>query len=443
MTSKNNLLSKRLTSELEALTEVAKALSSPVELPELLDAVMKTIISVLEQADNGAIMLWEQASGLFRPATSFGYELETLKAMGLRAGESITGKVYDEGQACLFSTIEEVARAMADMRSYNRQVMARAAGTDAIPQCAIAAPITTGKQKFGVLVLETVHSHKKFTQTDLPFVQTLADLIAQAIDRARLAAKADAVREAHQAEWMRSEVMATLSHELRMPLSTVKGYASALLLDELNWSEEKRLEFLHLIEEACDDMEGMIRDILDSSLIEVERLKIEPQPLRLPIIARELVAEVQNRSKIHTLVIDFPPDFPIVEADARWIKQVFRNIIDNAAKYSPEGGLIVVKGEMRPADIVVSVADQGIGISPENLIPLFEKYFRVHSAASFQVSGTGLGLPVARAIVEAHGGKIWMESKIDEGTTVFFSLPRCPTVPIPVIPQMDSQSRIG
>jgi K+-sensing histidine kinase KdpD len=443
MASKNTILIARLASELQALTEIAKALSSPVELPELLDTVMKTIISVLQQADNGAIMLWEQASGLFRPAASFGYQRETLKEIGLRAGESITGKVYNGQQACLFNTIEEVAQAMADMRSYNRQIMAQAAGTNNIPQCAIAAPITAGDEKFGVLVLETLHGQQKFTQADLPFVQTLADFIAQAIDRARLEARADAVRETQRAEWMRSEIMATLSHELRMPLSTIKGYASALLLDELNWSFEKRTEFLHLIEDACDDMEGMIKDILDSSLIEVERLGIEPQPLRLPIIARELATEIQNRSKIHTLVVDFPPDFPIVEADLCWIKQVFRNIIDNAVKYSPEGGLIVIKGESRPSDVVVSLADQGIGISPENLVPLFEKYFRVRSTTSLHVPGTGLGLPIARAIVEAHGGKIWMESKFGEGSTVFFSLPRSQISPVSTASRLDFQSKIG
>jgi signal transduction histidine kinase len=141
--------------------------------------------------------------------------------------------------------------------------------------------------------------------------------------------------------------------------------------------------------------------------------------------------------------VDFPPDFPIVEADSRWIKQVFRNIIDNAVKYSPEGGLIVIKGEVRPADVVVSVADQGIGISPENLIPLFEKYFRVRSAASLHIPGTGLGLPIGRAIVEAHGGKIWLESKMGEGTTVFFSLPRSTFVPTVAISRSDSQLGIG
>jgi K+-sensing histidine kinase KdpD len=439
MTSPSRHTSERLASELKALTEVAKTLSSPTELPILLDAVMRTIIEVLEQADIGAIMLWDQPSGLFRPIAAFGYDIEILKESGLRAGESITGKVYDENQACLLYTAEEVAQAMTNMRPHNQQVMMRAIGAEILPQCAIAAPIAAGEHRFGVLILETIHDHKKFIQNDLHFVQTLADLIALAIDRARLETKADAVREARQAERMRAEVMAALSHELRMPLATIKGYTTAMLLDELQWNEEKRTEFLHLIEEACDDMEGMLKGILDSSLIEVERLELERQPTRMQYIAYDQATELQQRSKVHTLMVDFPPDFPTVEADPRWIKQVFRNIIDNAVKYSPEGGLIVVKGEVRQADVVVSVADQGIGISPENLIPLFEKYFRVRSTTSLHISGTGLGLPIARAIIEAHGGRIWVESKVGEGTTVLFSLPRSAPIPVSEVSRSVSQ----
>jgi signal transduction histidine kinase len=91
--------------------------------------------------------------------------------------------------------------------------------------------------------------------------------------------------------------------------------------------------------------------------------------------------------------------------------------------------LIVIRGETRPSDIVISIADEGIGISPEDLIPSFEKYYRVRSAADYHVAGTGLGLPVARAIVEAHGGRIWIESKLGEGSTVFFSLPKAKGIP--------------
>jgi signal transduction histidine kinase len=123
-------------------------------------------------------------------------------------------------------------------------------------------------------------------------------------------------------------------------------------------------------------------------------------------------------------VLDFPVDFPLLDLDPLRIKQVLRNIVNNALKYSPEGGLVVIRGEARLTDAVVSVADQGVGIAPEDLIPLFEKYFRVKAPASQHVPGTGLGLPVARAIVEAHGGRIWAESKVGEGTILHFSLPR-------------------
>jgi K+-sensing histidine kinase KdpD len=413
----------RLASEQHTLTEIAKVISSSLELPDLLEKIMKTI-DALGKADAGAIMLWKGSSGLFRAEAAFGYDLPTLKSMGLQAGESITGRVFDEDRVCLFNSQQVIIDLMANMRLANRSVMSRSLGTDKTPISVVAAPIATDSQKFGVLVLETLDHSAALTESDLPFVQILAELIALVIDRERLKQHADAVREAHRLERKQSEAMATLSHELRMPLTTIEGYATALQLEDVEWSEEKRKDFLGLIEEACNDMEGMIHDILDSSLIDVNQLKIDRCKVRLQKIAREVAAEVQQNSKSHCPMVDFPTDFPIVEADPRWIKQVFRNILDNAVKYSPEGGLIVIKGEVRPSDVVISVSDQGIGISPEDLIPLFEKYFRVRSATTLHISGTGLGLPIARVIVEAHGGRIWVESKVDEGTTIYFSLPR-------------------
>ncbi len=423
MLSKDNGY-ERFGKEYLALTEISKTLTSPLELQELLDAVMKKIVTVVEPADVGSIMLWDQSSGLFRPAAVFGFDLEIMKEMGLRAGESVTGKVFDEGQARLLCKPEEVAEAMADMRSFNREVFARSLRTSFLPRCVLAAPISVGEKKYGVLVLETLNGKAAFTESDLPFIQTLADLIALAIDRDYLEVQLDTVRDARRTEFLRAELMAILSHELRIPLSAIKGYSTALQLEEVEWSKEKQQEFLNLIEEECDNMQVMLKEILDSSLIEVEQLTLERQPTRLPRIARDVVQEAQRRTEKHRIVVDFPSDFPIVEADQRWIKQVFRNILENAIRYSPEGGLIVIRGATRSADVVISLADQGIGISPEDLIPIFEKYFRVRSATDYHVAGTGLGLPVARAIIEAHGGRIWIESKLGEGSTVFFSLPK-------------------
>jgi two-component system phosphate regulon sensor histidine kinase PhoR len=195
-------------------------------------------------------------------------------------------------------------------------------------------------------------------------------------------------------------------------------------MDEVKWDQKKRAEFLQLIDAECDNIQILLSDILDSALIDVNHLSIEAKPVRLHRIANEVTSEMQLRTELHRLVVDLTSDFPIVAADPHWIKQVFRNILDNAIKYSPEGGLIVIRGEARPQDVVIDIADQGMGISPENMIPLFEKYFRVIPSDDYHVPGSGLGLPIARSIVEAHGGRIWIESREGQGTTLSFSLPR-------------------
>ena len=421
-TSTNNLVD-RLASQLHALTEVSKTLSLPRELPELLDLALEKISRVLAPAEVGLVMLFDPASGLFRVMASSGFQRDKIRQIALRQGESITGKVFESGKASLLSDPAQVAEAMSDMREGNLNNFRSSLYKSNLPQCVLASPISVGSRNYGVLVLETIQGPEVFTESDIPFVQTLADLIGLAIDRARLQASADAAQMADEAEQTRLELTATLSHELRMPLTSIKGYTTALMLSELHWDAAQQADFLRRIDEECINMEVMIRDLLDSSLIGVNQLTIDPEPVRLEHTVRDVIGETQRRVSDHRLVEEFPPDFPIVLGDLRWIKQLLRNILDNAIKYSPDGGLIVIRGSVRPNDVVISIADQGIGISPEDQIPLFEKFYRVKQG-NYRFPGTGLGLPAARSIVEAHGGKIWVESKLGQGTTVYFSLPK-------------------
>jgi K+-sensing histidine kinase KdpD len=414
---------ERISRELHALSEVAKSLIRPLELPDLLDNILTNLIGTLEPAEIGAVMLWDQSEGQFRPAAAFGYNYELLKKINLKERESVTGKVFEEGQPRLWATPEAVRTAMEDMHPENREIMARSLGQQELPICTLACPIIVEEEKFGVLVLETLSGPTVFTEEDIPFVQSLADLIALPIDRVRLIEKAEAAREARESDHLRSELTATLSHELRLPLSAIKGYSTALLMPDVGWNESKQKEFLKLIVEEIEHMEGMLTDILDSSLIAMNQLSIQPEPMRLHHIAREVSHEMQLRTNEHSIVVDISTDLPLVSADQRWLKQVFRNILDNAIKYSPSGGLILIRGRARPSDVIISISDQGVGISPEDVIPLFEKYLRLKTSSRVHVPGTGLGLPFARAIVEAHGGQIWAEGKEAQGTTINFTLP--------------------
>jgi len=412
--------------ELFILGEVARVLAARLELIELLQSVLEKITDVLAPAEFGVVLVWDSSERLFHPRAVAGPALQYPQAvleMSLEEDESVTGKVHAEKKACLLSTATDVAREKASMRPTNQRAMFKAYGGEILPKSVIAAPLSTSEHRYGVLVLETLHGSTVFSESDVSFIQTLADLIALEIDRNRLDSEANTIRKAQEADRLRAEVMATFSHELRTPLAAIKGYATALLLDEIEWPEEKRREFLQLIDDETDNLEGMISEILDSSLIDVGQLEISLQPVRLPLMAQEVADEMQRHSAKHHFAIDFPSDFPIVDVDPRRIRQVFRNILDNAIKYSPDGGLIMIRGVIRPSDVAVSIADQGVGISPEDLIPLFDKYFRVKAPTGYHVPGTGLGLPVSRAVVEAHGGRIWASSKVGEGTVLFFSIP--------------------
>lgn len=412
--------------KLHVLTEIARTLAVNLELAELLQSVLEKITTVLEPAEFGIILLWDPSTRLFRPVAASGPALQdrhAALALNLAEGESITGKAFAEGKTRLIPTAADVAAEKASLHPAKRVMMTKAYGSDKLPISAVAAPLSKDEHKYGVLVLETLQGPTCFSEEDLTFIQALADLIALEIDRARLDAEAAVAHQAREADRLRSEVMAALSHELRTPLAAIKGYATALMLEEVSWPGEKQLEFLRLIEEETDNLEQMVTDIMDASLIDIGQLDIELQPLRLPHLAEEVAQEMQHQTKGHHFVVDFPTGFPIVDADPRRLRQVFRNILDNAIKYAPDGGLIMIRGEVRPADVVVSISDQGVGISPEDLIPLFDKYFRVKAPTGYHVPGTGLGLPVARAIVETHGGRIWAESQVQEGTTLHFSIP--------------------
>jgi signal transduction histidine kinase len=408
---------------LSAIFRMAKILATEQDLETMLQELLACLIETLEAAEAGTLLLHDPSDDRLTVRAAQGYDPTTLEQIRLAPGEILYGKAFQTGQAELYPTPEAIAAAMADMTPANRDLFGAATTSLRQPQSAVCIPLFTGQTKVGVLTLENRHQPESFVPGDLPFLQKVADLIALSIENIHLSEKRQAAQVLEEANRLKSELISTLAHEMRTPLTSIKGYSTAILMEETTFSPETQREFLQIIDEECDVLRDLIHDLLESSIIDAGLLRLEPQPVMLPRLAKSLTDDIANHTEQHRFLVDFPSHFPIVDADPDRITQVLRNLLDNAVKYSPQGGLVVVRGEVREDEVVISVADQGVGIAPEHLNRLFEKFFRVESGLGRHVVGSGLGLPIAHTIVESHGGRIWAESQVGQGTTLYFTLP--------------------
>jgi signal transduction histidine kinase len=164
--------------------------------------------------------------------------------------------------------------------------------------------------------------------------------------------------------------------------------------------------------------------LLDASRLQAGGLKLNLSDVALDQMARQLVKKFRTQTTLHELSAEFPSSFPVIQADAARLEQVLSNLIGNAIKYSPKGGAVRITGRALPDQVVVSVSDEGIGIPVEEQDRIFERFYRVDDALSRRTAGSGLGLYLAKAVVEAHGGRIWVESKPGQGAAFSFALPR-------------------
>ena len=175
--------------------------------------------------------------------------------------------------------------------------------------------------------------------------------------------------------------------------------------------------------EEADRLADLIENLLDASRLQAGALKLNRAEVLLDQLAARLVEKFKTQTEKHVLSAEFPPGFPPVMGDEERLRQVLSNLLSNALKYSP-GGKVVVRGRVEPQQVVVSVSDEGPGIAAADLPRVFDRFYRADSDLTKRAKGAGLGLYLAKAVVEAHGGRIWAESPPGKGTTFSFSLPR-------------------
>jgi len=220
---------------------------------------------------------------------------------------------------------------------------------------------------------------------------------------------------------MKTSLISTVSHELRTPLASIKGYATTLLAEDVQWDTQAQREFLQIISQETDRLSELVNDLLDLSRIEAGNLSVNRSQCSLAEVIERAAGRARPRPGAR-LQLDMPPSLPPVFADPRRIEVVLRNLIENAAKYSPPDTPITVNVELQDDRLLVKVADQGPGIPEEHRQRVFESFYRVESGRMRSVSGAGLGLAISQGFVRAHGGQIWLEPAA-RGTTIAFSLP--------------------
>jgi signal transduction histidine kinase len=224
------------------------------------------------------------------------------------------------------------------------------------------------------------------------------------------------------AEEIKSTFISIVSHELRTPVALIKGYASTLRRDDATWDRAVVKESLAVIEDEADRLSKMIDDLLDASRLQAGGLSINRADVSLPALAARVAERMGSQSSKHTIVADFPPKFPVIVGDETRLEQVLSNLVSNALKYAA-GGEIRISGSSAPAQVTVCVSDEGPGIDARDMQHIFERFYRSSSAVK-QTKGAGLGLYLARAIVEAHGGRMWADPRVTTGARICFSLPR-------------------
>ncbi len=248
----------------------------------------------------------------------------------------------------------------------------------------------------------------------------------------------EAKERAEESDRLKSAFLSTVTHELRTPLAAIKGFSSTLLQPGVHWSPEKERHFLEIIEESADHLNMLINQVLDMASMEAGTLKVYPRPSSVGEIVTGVEKRLRVLCKNHDLRLEVPEETLPLAADPDRIGNVLVNLVENAAKYSPKGTKVVLKVERDDGEIVFSVSDEGPGIPKEYQEKIFERFFRIPGPVTGPRQGTGLGLAIAKKIVEDHGGRIWVESKIGEGSRFCFTLPAHTSAPPESFPEQET-----
>jgi signal transduction histidine kinase len=405
--------------EMKALSEVGQAVSSSLDLETVLETIVARAVD-LSGTDCGVIYEYDEEAQEFNLRASHRMEAEAvegLRAARIKLGEGATGQAaMTRAPVQITDTFGQREGSVSRLRPLLNRLGYRSLLTVPILRDhQIMGGLTVWRREIGEFEPEVVN-----------LLQTFATQSALAIHNARLFREIEAKsRELEAANRHKSEFLANVSHELRTPLNAIIGFSEVLgerMFGELN---EKQAEYTEDILSSGRHLLSLINDILDLSKIEAGRMELEVTTFDLPMAIDNALLLIRERASRHGIRLDRVIDDRLGDftGDERKIKQILVNLLSNAVKFTPEGGKIKVQASLGDSAVIVSVSDTGVGIAAEDHEAIFEEFRQVGTNYAQKREGTGLGLSLTRRFVEMHGGKIWVESELGNGSKFTFTLP--------------------
>lgn len=416
------------------LYDLNSALIGDITLDAMLDTIVQQVVQVYG-SDQGRILLPVRGDGAEPPDDpALGDSAEPPELVVRVAAPHSANDTEVDRQSLAMARWAIEHRRPAGRRVVGRRLRAPH-GSGRIPvlvqptrsQDVLYLPILAHDRVIGVLEVTGRPGGGRFTPEDERLLATFAGQAALALDRARLSEDAARAQVLAQSDELKSALLSAVSHDLRTPLSAIKASATSLLDDQVQWRDDDRREFLLAIDEETDRLTLMVGNLLDLSRIEGGALRPDREWYDIEELMQDAALRLRQRagSSVDRIRLEIEPNLPLIWFDYVEIAQVVMNLGENAIKYTPAGSPIDLRVVRVGPDIEIGVADHGPGIAPVLQRRLFERFYR-GSAEGTIISGSGIGLTICKGLVEAHGGRIWVESAPGQGATFRFTLPIAP-----------------
>ncbi len=427
------------------INEVQQAAVASLDPDELLHEVGERLSRRLERSS--ALFVWEPDEQILCPvAVHDAHAADVIPPDDMRVSRdmhpTLFSEVIDKRHICSLSMCAQDPTDSADAGSTSADIDpdARSTSADArsIPavidpvfttqlgiQNGVYVPLTSRERLLGVLILAQPEEHADDDYVSIDFVENIGVNLSVAWENAQLYQDAvETTEKLREMDRLKSQFLANMSHELRTPLNSIIGFSRVILKGIDGPITDMQRTDLQAVYNSGQHLLGLINDILDISKIQAGKMELTFEDTDV----NELIEGVLStaialvKDKPIDLQQSVPSDLPTIRADSRRIRQVLLNLVGNAAKFTEEG-FIRVQAEAKSSDMIISVSDSGVGIPPEKLETIFEAFTQVDGSSTRSAGGTGLGLSISRHFVELHGGRMWVESTLNEGSTFYVALP--------------------